>query len=132
MAETSPLDGQKVALVGELLKQGCPGDEVLGAYDFTRSVQFYRIGPLGAPRHRVYASKEVFDEDRQGIAPGSLAKVTGLTEDEITAYRGRLQRTGLIMVKPTNAITMEGRSPIPLRVYPMPILSHLMWLVGEE
>jgi hypothetical protein len=39
-----------------------------------------------------------------GIEPDSLIAMTGLTEDEITAYCGRLQRTGFIMIRgaPTN------------------------------
>ena len=66
MANTrSPVDAQKVALVGELLKQGCPGDEVLDAYDFTRSAQFYRISRGTALAHLVYVSKEFLDDHTQ-------------------------------------------------------------------
>jgi len=67
-----------------------------------------------------------------GIEPDSLRAMTGLTEDEITAYCGRLQRTGFIMIKAYNEITNPTMKPIPLRVYPMPLLSHLTRLVGEE
>ncbi len=57
-----PVDAGKVALVGELLKQGCPGDEVLDNYDFSRSAQFYRISRGTALAHRVYVSKEFLDD----------------------------------------------------------------------
>jgi DNA-binding MarR family transcriptional regulator len=66
-----------------------------------------------------------------GIWPESLTKATGLTEDDVTAYCARLQRTGFVVVKPTNQITIAGKSPIPIQIYPMPLLADLIRLIGE-
>jgi hypothetical protein len=57
-----PVDAVKVALIAEILKQGFPGDEIYPVYDSTRSAEFYRIGPTGALRHRVFVSKEFLDD----------------------------------------------------------------------
>ena len=57
-----PLDMRKVAQVGEVLKGGFPGLEVLDAYDFNRSAQFYRIGRGTDLFHRVYVSTEFFSD----------------------------------------------------------------------
>ena len=70
--------------------------------------------------------------DHQGVDPKSLTKVTGLTEEEITAYSARLQKTGFVVVKTLNIITMMGSNPVPVRVYPTPLLSHLTRLITEK
>jgi hypothetical protein len=68
-----------------------------------------------------------------GIQPDSLTAITGLTEEEITAYCGRLQRTGFIMIRGApNEPTTVSMTPGPIRVYAMPLLRHLTRLVGEE
>ena len=73
MAETKrPLDERKISVVDELLKEGCPGDQVMNDYDFSRSAQFYRVGPPGAVRHRVFVSKEFFDDHATDEIQGLL------------------------------------------------------------
>lgn len=67
-----------------------------------------------------------------GIEPDSL-RVNGLTGDEIMAYCGRLQRTGFIMIRGApNEATTVSMTPGPIRVYAMPLLTHLTRLVGAE
>lgn len=61
-----PVDARKVALVGEFLRQSCPGDEVAETYDYSRSAQFYRIARGTALVHRIYVSKEFFDDHTEG------------------------------------------------------------------
>lgn len=51
----------------------------------------------------------------QGIDPRSLEKTTGLSEEEITAYCARLQRTGFIVLKTLNIVTVAGSNPVPSR-----------------
>src|SRR5215471_15715889 len=72
------VDARKVELLAAMLKDGCPGDEVQGAYDFSRSAQFYRVAalPSGALRHRIFASKEFLDDH-------SLAEI----KDLLTEWR---------------------------------------------
>jgi hypothetical protein len=68
-----------------------------------------------------------------GIEPDSLSATTGLTGDEIMAYCGRLQRTGFILIRGApNEPWTTSMTPGPIRVYAMPLLTHLTRLVGEE
>jgi DNA-binding MarR family transcriptional regulator len=68
-----------------------------------------------------------------GIDPDSLRAMTGLTGDESLAYCARLQRTGFIMIRGAPYdITTVSMTPGPIRVYAMPLLTHLARLVGEE
>ncbi len=57
-----PIDAGKTGLVLVLLQGGFPDDEVQDAFDFSRSAQFYRVASRPGLRHRVFVSKEFFDD----------------------------------------------------------------------
>ena len=57
-----PIDPVKAGLVFTLLQKASPGNEVQSTYDFDRSAQFYRVATSGGLHHRVYVSKEFFDD----------------------------------------------------------------------
>jgi hypothetical protein len=57
-----PIDYGKVATVAEILKEGFPSLEVHDAYSGDRSAQYYRVGRGADLAHRIYVSKEFFDD----------------------------------------------------------------------
>jgi hypothetical protein len=52
----------KVSQFGELLKDAFPGYEVLDHYSWDASAQVYRIGHADKLTHRIYVSREFFDD----------------------------------------------------------------------
>lgn len=62
MAIIPPERDPKIDHFGELLKDAFPGDEVLDLAAGDRSTHFYRIDRAGKIAHRIYVSREFFDD----------------------------------------------------------------------
>lgn len=55
-------DPAKVSQFGELLKHAFPGYEVLDHYSWDAAAQVYRIGHANELAHRIYVSRQFFDD----------------------------------------------------------------------
>jgi len=64
-------DPVKVSQFGQLLKDAFPGYEVLDHYSWDAAAQVYRIGHADEFTHRIYVSREFFD-DHSAHAIGDL------------------------------------------------------------
>jgi hypothetical protein len=69
----------KIDQFSELLKDAFPGDDVLDLAAGDRSTHFYRIDRAGKIAHRIYVSREFFN-DHTAEAIGDLFREWGMAE----------------------------------------------------
>src|SRR5262245_34991810 len=102
------IDTRKVALVGELLMDAYPGLEVQSAYDFNRSAQFYRVAQGTQLVHRIYVSREFFDDHAEEEIRGLLKAWRAKETIEAAGARAVIVTNGGISVPGTRLGNEQG------------------------